>query len=274
MSQSRSKRRKLERDIKKGKSASSLQPFQLLYEIKYRLNEIQSSTLLSSIPQKTKAYFEGGPLPKSYQELRSTGETYIEDLILKEIAWYEDKLISYATEINSFISLSHQFEKEILIGAYDKAETTLNLIEETICISDWSVERRLILSEYHNGFKKNKEVLASIIQPNNNQIVNVFARYQSTRVEKNLSQFNYEEILNRYLQLHDDQKIREYLLFKLNYYKNLSYNYHGYFLAYDNNASIVDRYRSFMTVCISLLSDANTDRAIVDRFVPFVRCEH
>lgn len=270
MSQSRSKRRKLERDLKKGKTVSSLEPYQLLYEIKYRLNEIQSSTLLNSIPQKTKAYFEGGPLPKSYQELRSTGETYIEDLILKEIAWYEDKLISYSTEINSFISISLQFEKEILIGAYDKADATLNLIEESICISHWSVEGRLILSEYQNGFKKNKEVLASIIQPNNNQIVNVFARHQSTRVEKNLSQFNYEEILNRYLQLHDDQKLREYLLFKLNYYKNLSYNYHGYFLAYDNNASIVDRYRSFMTVCISLLSDANTDKAIIDRIIKAV----
>lgn len=270
MSKNRANRRKLQRDIKKGKSTSSLQPYQLLYEVKYRLNENQSNTLLRSIPQKTKEYFEGGPLPKSYQDLRKTGETYIEDSILKEISWYEEKLISYSAEINSFLSLSAQFDKHILLGHYKNAEAVLNFIESSICISHWSIEGRLILSEYNNGFKKNKEVLASIIQPNNNQIVNVFARYQSTRVEKNLSQFNYEEILNRYLLLHDDPKIQEYLLFKLNYYKNLTYNYPGYFLAYDNNASIVDRYRSFIAVCISLLSNADTEATLISRIVKAV----
>lgn len=267
---SREKRRKIERQLKKGKSNTSLKPFNLLYNIKYKLNESQSNTLLKEIPEDFILYFDGNPLPKKYSEIRACGQTYVEDQIEKEIIWYFKCIIKYSDQINDFLLLENQFNKKFLNGDFSAAENILNEIDSKICVSQWAIEKKLLLAEYQYGFKKNKETLTNIVEDSNHQIINVLARYQSTRIERNLSHQNYEEILFEYLDLHHDIKIQEYLLFKLNFFYKTSYDFLGFILSYDSNSSIIDRYQIFISIILLLLCDEETNPSLCKSIINII----
>jgi hypothetical protein len=261
----RNKRRSLERQLQKGKIDKALAPHILLYQIKYQLNKAQYSALYKTLPTEVREYIEGYPLPKVYRQLRSIGGTFVEDYLHKELEWYESDLAKYSSEINSFIKLEGHFENALLQANYDTCEKILDQIEREICVSHWSIEQRLILSEYQFGFKKNKETLSEIVREDNQQIVNIFAHYQSTRIERNLSHFNYEEIFGKFLSAHDDAKARKYLQTKLNFFKEVDQYNLGFILSFDNNASIIDRYHSFVNVAIALVSKKSSGAAIIEK---------
>lgn len=261
----RAKRRKLERDLAKGKNVRSISPLQIAYQLKYQLNDVQSKQLLAKLTPDAKAYYKGIPLPKKIHEIKSFGSTFVNDSLEKEINLYEEYIIEYSNEINLFLDLQEQFETHFLLGAYREAELILNKIDDSVCVSVWSIEKRLLLTEYQHGFKKNKELLSEIIQDENHQLINVLARYQSIRVEKNLSHVNFISILEKYLENYKDNNFKEYLRMKLNYFGKLSYSDKGFMLSYESDGSIIDRYLSFAATAISLLCEASVAGSLLNK---------
>lgn len=254
----RARRREIERSLKKGESSKSISQEELIYNLKYNLNKIQSNNLLKKLSNDNLNIIYGNPLPKNYNEIRKIGLTYANEDFSKELIWYEGIFEKYYNEINLFLKLEKDFEKHFLLGNYTKALEVINFIEKNICVSYWSIEKKLLITEHKFGFKKNKELLTKIVADDNDLVTNILARYLSIRVEKNLSHFKYEEIYRSYVSLYDKNEIFEYFNFKLNFFSSLDYKHKGFFLYLENNSSIIDRYLIFRnTVLLSVCSSKN-----------------
>jgi hypothetical protein len=243
----RNERRKLERGIQKG-SVSNLSPEQLLYRIKYQLTPNQSEPLLESLTDQQFNSIIGNKLPKNYDELRNLEVIYPDDEFHKELLWYSSIIKDYTEEINSFLLYKRQFEICFLKGAYHDAGAILSEIEQKICVSHWTLQKRLLLAEYEHGFITNKETLTGIISQNKNVITDIVAKYSSIRVERNLSYVKYCEILNGFIYVYKDPKIIEYLNYKLNFFTHQNYTFKGFILNAESAGSIIDMYLAFIDV--------------------------
>lgn len=258
----RALRRKLQRDLGKDK-IQHLSTTDILYQVKYLLNETQAQNLLKSLPKEKIEFFRGISLPRNYSEIRSTGKTYANDDLTKELSWYNFSFKEYYTEINTFIKLEDAFEHNFLIGNYTEARDVLNIIETTICHSFWTIEKKLLVAEYEFGFKKNKEILTNIVNKSNDNLTNVFAKQSSIKVEKNLSYFTYKEFMQQFLNLFNDKKLKEYFDYKLNFFSKTTYENKGFFLSIDDTCSIIDKYNSFVSVILLIVSEKEKNKELI-----------
>ncbi len=260
----RAKRRKLERDLAKGKTSKGLNNSQLLFNLKYVLNEIQATTLLKTLPkEKVKEVF-GNQLPKKYTELRNEISTYPKNDFAKEIFWYTNDFIELHEHVNSFLKMQNTFECNFLAGNYIDARKSLEQIEQIVCVSQWGIEKNLLLGEYETGFKRNKEILTEIIDNQNNQLTNLLSKYQSIRVEKNLSYFKYEEIIQKLINPYKDISAKEYLYFKLDFFNQSIYSNKGFILSIENPSSLIDKYESFIQLILLSLSENDISDETLD----------
>lgn len=251
----RSTRRKLERDIKKNKNKKKMPVQQVLHKLKYAYDdESKQLEVLNSLSRDLFISINGNPLPKTFSQLGEKGHTYMENDIMKEIKWYTYNLKKYAKEINQYLELKNVLYSNILLGNYENAKNALTKINEEICVSHWSIEQNFIIAEYESGFKKNKEVLAELINTKNQDLTNIFARYQSIRVEKNLSFFNYEDILDQYIKKHPPY-LQDLLTYKLNFFKSQPYKNSGFILGFLNGFSIIDNYNLYIDFISLILSE-------------------
>jgi hypothetical protein len=261
----RAQRRKIERDLAKGKSISGLDSNKLIYNLKYKLNETQSQNLINSLSSNKIKDIRSTLFPNKYSELRANRLIYDNDDIIKEIIWYTKEFEDYFSEINTFVKLENEFECEFLSGNYLNASKIIDAIESTICVSQWSIEKKLLIAEYQTGFKKNKEILTGIIDLKNDPVTNMLSRYQSIRVEKNLSFFKYEEIITNLLNTfgEKEKKTKEYLNFKLNFFSQLKYEHKGFILNIENSSSLVDKYNTFVSVILLTISEREEDFLLI-----------
>jgi hypothetical protein len=260
----RAQRRKIERDLAKGKSKSNISNADLIYKLKYSLNEVQSQTLINSLSDDKFQDLRDCLFPSEYSQLRKKGEFYTKDDLIKEINWYTKEFEDFSIEINSFIKLENNFECEFLSGNYHESSKIIDLIESTICVSQWSIEKKLLIAEYETGFKKNKVVLTSIISKKNNLVTNLLSKYQSIRIEKNLSFFKYEEIISNLLKSYSENNmLKEYLNFKLNFFSQVKYIHKGFILNIENSSSIIDKYNSFVSILLLTISEPQVDPLLI-----------
>jgi len=260
----RAKRRKLERDLAKGKSSNIISSKQLFLSLKYELNNSQANTLIKSLSKEKFNEVRGMLLPKVYSEIRKSKTSSSKDDFVKEINWYTNEFVDFQNGINEFLILENKFDCYFLTGNYKGASLILDEIETKICVSQWSIEKRLLIAEYEAGFKKNKEVLSSIIENENNPITNLLSKYQSIRIEKKMSFFKYEEILNNLLNLYSNIEAKEYLSFKLNFFNQASYKHKGFILSVENPGSIIDKYNSYIQCVLLYVSENERDKSIED----------
>lgn len=257
----RAKRRKLERDLAKGQpNKSNIK--QVFHTLKYKLNEAQSISFTKSLSENQLDEIFGNILPQKYSDLRTSGHISSNDEFVKEVDWYTNELLRHKEKINLYTRLENKFENQFLSGDYKNASTIIDEIESTICVSQWSIEKRLMIAEYESGFKKNKEVLARFIDNDNDPITNLLSKYQSIRIEKKLSVFKYEEILDNLLSAYQNDKAKEFLTFKLNYYKQGEYKHKGFILSIENSSSLIDKYKSYIQCILSYVSEIKRDKTI------------
>lgn len=258
----RAKRRELERSIeKKSEELDNIPPSKLLYKIKYELPATQSEYLLSTLSETQFNHIIGDLLPLTYDKIGDKSIIYSKNEFNKELLWYKKILAGYSGKINEFIQAEQKFDSAFLQGRYGDCESILSKIEIEICVSHWSIEKRLLLAEYQYGFKKNKETLTGILSKNVHLITRIFSKYLSIKVERSQSFVKYEEIANNYLQGFEDERIREYLQYKLNSYSKSFYQFKGFILAAESSTSIVDMYLSFinMATMTAAQTQINTD---------------
>lgn len=254
---SRRKRREIERNINKVKSVNYAE---ILYRIKYSLNKHQADLLISKVANKIELF--GNPTPSKYQDLRRYGLSPNTNKLDRELVWYTREIIENSKLINKFLVKKNEFDASILKGDYDKSKSILELIENEISISEWSISNKLLLSEYSGGFTKNKEILSEIISDKNSAMLNLLANFYSIRVEKqqSFSKFN-KDVLS--LVKNVDPSVKDYLLFKLSFFSKDDYQYFGSILSLENPAAIIDKYEAFLNVISIIISRKFTDPKIL-----------
>jgi len=258
---SRAKRRKLERDIQRNSQRLPIDLPTLVKRVKYEMSDIQSEALFNS---QSDRIFDALPdLPQSISNLRKDSSIYGYDNILKELKWYSKFIKRYSEEITCFLELEEKFESNFISGEYLRAKEILNEIENRVCASNWGVEKRLLIAEYGNGFKQNKEILAGLVDKENNAITNILARYQSIRIEKNLSFIKSSEIINGLFKSYiENPGIEKFFQFKLDFYSHSYHTHHGYILDIESGASIIDKYITFIhVICLLLCQTENYDKS-------------
>ena len=256
----RAQRRKFERDLKKGpKKVNSLSNKDILYYTKYVFPQNKLTQVFQGLSEDQINFVEGNPLPKTYSDIHQHENTFYEANLEKEIKWYQFIFNRYLDPLNKFIDLEKKFEKAFLIGNYDDALRILDNIEKDICVSFWSIERRLCIAENKLGFKKNKDELTKILSEKNDILTEIFSKYLSIKVEKNLSHLKYEEILSHEIKKYDLSEIKEYLIFRLNYFGKEEYTHANFFLYFENNCSLIDRYISFKRAILTEICKKNSE---------------
>lgn len=257
---SRSQRRKLERDIDKGKrKQKSVSNKDFITSIKYKLNDEQQDTILKKLKLNNHYNDLFNSKPKSISELRKNGATKLVNNINKEIIWYTKEIIDNSDLINNYLNSKDIFEKSVIQGDYDNASSSLLSIE-ALCYSEWFIENTLLLAEYSIGFKKNKEITSIFLDDSNNSLINLIIKYLSIKVEKDLSYIKYDEIIDNLLRKYNSIG-KDYLIFKLNFFNLKRVENLSLILNLDNSLSVIDKYENLIKI-FQILMSTNIDESL------------
>lgn len=153
------------------------------------------------------------------------------------------------------MNLQDQFENEFILGNYVKSEQLLNKIENEICKSIWSMEKRFMQEEYQNGLEGNKKFLKRVNEVNNEPIIYFLSHFMSFKVEENTT---FQQYYNNFQKLKESIKnemLVSYLNYKLNYQYSLSNVEISNILMLEGTSSIIDRYLTTIKICKHIITD-------------------
>jgi hypothetical protein len=262
MFNTRANRRKLERKVLRGKILTYKEKRQIFNYFKY-LHQGQADSLYETLIKKSPVLIEGNTLPNSYSQLRKPAFFTADNNFLAEIEWYGKTFIRNANKINEFLILEKSFEEKFLKGEYVDAWEVIQQVEASVCVCQWTIDKKLLLGEYMGGFERNKEVLSTIVHPENDGLTNILANCQSIKIEKNVSFARYEELIKSFARKYEPLAV-EYLTFKLNYFSKHKYSNKGWILNVDGASAIIDRYITFITLILQTLSDKEAELKELD----------
>ena len=248
-------------------------PFSSFLRLKYNYDYSDICYIVDRLGEKTKTYTNyiyGSPRPDSISKLGDSKVLYgdAKDSFENEINWTLLAIRKYSDQIQAFVDKKDLYEKEILLGNYDKADIILSEIEQQICISLWSIEQRFLLIELQLGLKENTKFLNEINDKNKQWFIKYFAHFFSMKAEKELSvnQYNISlaRLLYRYIKS-DNQVDLKYFNFKLNFLEEETLSYLPDFLAIESFHSIIDRYISLVRILqIATINKETEDDEFLD----------
>lgn len=197
------------------------------------------------------SWIYGKPLPKEIKEVANSHILINKNEIKNEINWILLSIRKHKDEINKFLQYKKSYDISLMNGDYQQAENILNLIEEEICVSLWSIENRFLMIELRKGLKENTNFLNEINTQNQIGFIQHFAYFYSIKAEKELSVNRYEVSLLKFILPHVRNNFTEdieYYLFKLNPLRQNTYNHLPSILAIENYNSIIDKYLTLIQV--------------------------
>lgn len=165
---------------------------------------------------------------------------------------------THKNALNEFINLKQKFDKEIILSLYEEAEKTLDEIEIKLGKSLWSIENRVIISEYKNGTESNWEEVSNLSKQIGDQLVLFLLESYSKKAESKISYFRYHHLLKNQLE-NAIPLACEYICLKLDYLGIDNYDNYAYYLYADSISSLVDRYLMFKLVLSEMLTIEGRD---------------
>lgn len=207
--------------------------------------------------KKNLHWFLGNPFPKNLKEL-SHAHWVIESLTINnEVNWLFLAIRKGYPELARFVILKKEFENNLLLGFYDKAEIILDVIEAEICYSLWSLENRFLLVQIAEGLASNKTLLQNLITDHLDYDVKFLSIFLSERVEMESGVSNYYEKMlsafNDYEGFDKDQLIT-FFTFKLDPFGSELKIDPKSVLEIAFKFSLIDRYLVFLKLCTYSLS--------------------
>lgn len=133
------------------------------------------------------------PFPESYVDFLVKVQYVPEDL-MKGIGCLVNQILPYREKLSEYVKLKHTLEDAFLIGDYSLCENTLDKIDG-ICLSLWSLEKRLLLYYLRDGAKdalSYKDKLADSASP----LVKVLLSMVWTKIEAKYSLSPTEQNMN------------------------------------------------------------------------------
>lgn len=201
----------------------------------------------------TKAFILGKSRPSSYNELRESRISYFSNNLEGEIAWILEGILMSKKEIQDFLKLESEIQKELLLGNNQAAEKLLLDVEHKICFSYWGLELRYYLTEKLQSTEGNWKFANEINSKISNSYTLFFNQIFSKKAEVGVSCSDYHRTLNneiRSASYHD----YEYLNYKLSYHLISDYTQYPFLIYADSSSSIIDRYIALINLLAELIS--------------------
>ncbi|MDP1802980.1 MAG: hypothetical protein Q8L81_16580, partial [Bacteroidota bacterium] len=181
--------------------------------MKYNLNSETSSEVMQKLDGQVKDTLLGCPLPKAYKNLRTIGGARFKFSFHSEINWLVLSLQFFNKEVNLFLEYEKEFETNFLIGNYVKAKEVIDKIDSKICVSQWSIEKRLLVAEYSKDDNETKKDIIDRIKHEADRLIKINCSYTSIRYETQLPPNRYEEILEKFVNRQRTSGMSRYFLF-------------------------------------------------------------
>lgn len=247
-------------------------PISSLYKLKYNYDYSDICFIVDNlhVQNRIEELIYGCTIPESIRDLGNTQVIFGDsnDELEKEINWALLSVRKYDEKLNYFIKLKTIYEESLIVGDYKLAESTLNRIENEICISLWGIEQRFIIIELQKGLKENTNFLNEINEQNTKWFIKYFSHFYSIKAEKELSVNQYQLALARLLFKYYENKKHvdlSYYNFKLNYLEEVSIEYLPIFLTVEGYHSIIDRYITLLRIFqIEVLKNNKDNKSMID----------
>jgi len=205
----------------------------------------------------TKAYILGKHRPKSYSELRETRTSFFSNNLEGEVAWVLESILLSKNEIQNFLKLEKDLQKEFLLGNNQDAEKLLDEIDEKICFSYWGLEIRYSLTEKLHGTEGNWKFANLTNASSTNSYTLFFNQIFSKKSERSVSPSDYHRSLNNEIRSASQYDF-EYLNYKLSYHLISDYKEYPFLIYADSSSSIIDRYFALLNLLAELLSSSES----------------
>lgn len=244
----------------------------LFTELKNKLDTYQVLQQLDGTingSQDLQRYVYGNPLPKTYETIRRAPLLLNSDDLIRELNWASNAIIRYSETVNSFLKLKADFDNEMVLGQFEKAESTLDYIEKNICTSLWSLSSRFVVNELRHGIAHNKSLLSSLNRSDCDALVGILAGFFSRRAEQKISAAKYDYDFTKFLTSIADRMplLVEPLAFNLNYNLVTRYNNLSGVINYSHQSAITDRYLSLIRVIQTIISESDNRDANILKIV-------
>lgn len=224
---------------------------------------------LSKIPAVA-PWIVAHPLPQKLTELQSTPLLKYRTLST-ELYWNACVLRLFTPGLNHFVDRRREFSEAILEGDYSAANQVLDAIQREFGYSIWLIENKIGLFAAASGLEKQKDFSAAIVRNGDiKSSIRLLARYFSVRAEQTVSPTRFTTLLNEFLQDYTGLGVataQDYR-FKLDFFGGHEFiDFLPQILLLESNASIIDRYLTFVRTCqLVVAANPNTRslRAVTD----------
>lgn len=233
----------------------SRNPYEVLRNIK-NLDYISASKKIDqalSHPLTKSVLHDKMSLPKNIFELYGAKTLSNTQNFEGELAWFVKSISKYEKEINRFIELEQEFQTALLFDNYQKANEILNIINNEICYSFWSLENTFSIEQIKNGTESNWQLLKKITEEVKSPRVLLFSHFFSKKAEKDITVLQYKRDLENLVTTFNG-KIAEATLFRLGEFYTDSYSEFPTIIHLENRSSIIDKY----ILLIDLISEIST----------------
>ena len=238
----------------------------------YWLKKSEPINSLSTIYRETKKITEfyksifPNLYPKRIEDIKSsplsdyfTGES-------KDIVWISLLLIENSECINDFVIHEKDYENSYLKGDYSKCENILDDVDKDICVSSWTMDKRIALKQKKLGLKGQKELAKEYDEKTNRELPYIF-HYISSKVEDKVSRHWFDREMNEVLKGGvDDQGFYTYLRYKISGINNISDEFPTEIFMHEINSSIIDIYISYIRSLQKIFSNIKNQK-LVDKIV-------
>jgi len=249
-----------------GQFLSSNKKKDTLHNLKNALDFSVLSDLADTLIKVIKSFsftIYGNALPSKLEELGKSDTIFKPKSVENEIKWLLLSIKKFSKELSLFLILKNEFENSFLLGDYEKADNTLEIILKETGYSLWYIEAKFLIFEYQNKSEDQKIFLSEIFETNQNGIIGTLAHFLSQRTERNLSAYKYDYDISSLFKLNkndEDNEAKERYRFRLNFFENYNLNDYSYIVLYENRNSIIDRYLTLINVLkVLFLREENTD---------------
>lgn len=232
---------------------SSRTPITDLINLKFLNYEIALKKITQSIkfPKAKLIIDHKGHLVDAYSELRDVKNIENSNQLEGELAWYMFSILKYKSQINNFIELESDFQKEVLLGNSTKAFDKIEEINKGITYSYWSMENEFSIYQEFYGVDKNWEFLNKINETFNVPLSQLFSTFFSKKAEKEISILQYNRELESLVSGVNSQE-GEFMSFKLGNLVSTNISNFSFILNTEGTSSIIDKYLTLIDVLFQM----------------------
>lgn len=222
-----------------------------IFSILLTLTDVQRFSSISEINPLIDNYLDSFLIPSSLREMSVITQSINEQMSMEESFSLALLLCKkYESILCKFVKYKKEYESYLFSYKYEDAKVILGKIKSECGCSLWICGQKLIIEESLNGLEGNKKLLGSFFaETHRNTLISTLLDFMSSRAELTTSLNNYNEKVEKFLRLFDENTIPYfYFAYKLRIQDVSIGDFGKYILQIDSQLSIVDLYTSMVDI--------------------------